>query len=180
MPLLSFRLVSPIKTKHSTFRPPKSKRSRLGCERSLPNSVQLCRLATAGPVASALRTSRRRLVVRWSTMQYFVRYHTGKGHAIGHGLSRPSLKGVRTNGNSLQIISNPPLCAVKYLMIRPQRYTNIIFKDSVKRAFPRAIDTMLPRGLIQYTKSTWLRGNCRNPLIFCDLSVLRLIYDTRT
>ena len=96
--------------------------------------------ATAGPVALAPASFPRRLGVRSSTMQYFVRYHTGTCHAIGNGLSRPSLKRVRKEGTPLKNISNHPLCALKYLMIRPQRYTNIVFKDTVKRAFPRAID----------------------------------------
>ena len=47
---------------------------------------------TAGPVVTALRTSPRGLGVRLSTMHYFVRYHTGKCHAIDLGPARSYLK----------------------------------------------------------------------------------------
>ena len=48
--------------------------------RALPRKVEtrVPTRATAGPVVSAPRTSPRRLGVRLSTMQKFVRYHTGK------------------------------------------------------------------------------------------------------
>ena len=38
-----------------------------------------------------------------------------------------------------KLYPNPP-CAVKPLTIRPQRYTNIVFRASAKRAFSRPID----------------------------------------
>ena len=47
----------------------KSSRSRLGSKQHIPNSIELYRLATAGPLVSAPRTSLRRLGVRLSSMQ---------------------------------------------------------------------------------------------------------------
>ena len=47
----------------------KASRSRLGSKQNLPNSIELYRLATAGPVVSAPRTSPRRLGVRFFLMQ---------------------------------------------------------------------------------------------------------------
>ena len=70
----------------------KASRSRLGSMRNLPNSIELYRLATAGPVVSASRTSPRKLGVRLSSMQWFVRYHTGKCQAIGPRPFRSSFK----------------------------------------------------------------------------------------
>ena len=47
----------------------KASRSRLGRKQNLPNPIELYRLATAGPVVSAPRTSPGRLGVRLSSMQ---------------------------------------------------------------------------------------------------------------
>ena len=47
----------------------KASRSRLGSEQNLPDSIELYRLATAGPVVSAPRASPRGLGVRSSSMQ---------------------------------------------------------------------------------------------------------------
>ena len=97
----------------------KANRSRLGCERNLPDSIELYSLATAGPAVSAPAISRRSLGGRLSTMETFVRDHTGKCRAIGHGRSRPSPKRVREFSSVTNYIQTP-LCAVKRRMIRPQ------------------------------------------------------------
>ena len=61
----------------------------LGWNRNLINSIKSYRLATSGPMVSAPNTFPRRLEVRISIMQEFVRDHTGKIDDIGSGPSCP-------------------------------------------------------------------------------------------
>ena len=99
--------------------------------RTIPSAELMYRLATAGPVVSASRTSPLRLGMGLCTMQWLVRSHAGKCHAIGIGPSRLSLtrsQETQTEEVELELpnIFYPPiLCAIKCQMIRPWRYSTL-------------------------------------------------------
>ena len=86
----------------------------------------LYRLATVGPVVSALRTFPRRIGVRLSSMKWLFCYHTGKCESIGFLPSHPTLMSsleTQTKKCGTPVTAISP--AVKCPMVPPQRYSTL-------------------------------------------------------